>query len=88
MAKGVRRAPKINKEELKLKFGWFSDSIERNLKKIKNLVALRDEVLRLHKNTEEAMREDWEVTIGGNSVNCFEASLTLEPLKKLADKCK
>lgn len=88
MAKGVRRAPKINKEELKLKFGWLSDSIEQNLKKIKNLVALRDEVLKLYKVADKAARDDAEVNIAGNGVNCYEALLTLEPLKKLADKCK
>ena len=67
---------------------WLDNSIEKNLDKIRKLMALLDEVLALSKEVEKACDEDQEVTIGGNGVNCHEAFLALKPLKALADKCK
>lgn len=70
-----KRAPKINKK--------LPDK-----SKIKKLIALRDEVLRLCKEVGKACDEDREINIDGNGVNCYKALLILKPLKKLADKYK
>ena len=64
-----------------------SDEIKDTLDRVQNLIALRDEVLRLYKEAEKAMGDDREVNIDGNGVNCLEALHTLKPLKALADKC-
>ena len=41
-----------------------------------------------YRPTERAFAEDGEVTIAGNGINSAEASLVLDPLKKLVDRLK
>jgi hypothetical protein len=44
---------------------------------------LRDAVLKMHKEVQEAMDEDSEVTIGGNGANAFEVAYATNVLVRL-----